>query len=223
MLSPLSGYYHRFPWICCCTILTTDTTMKIKIPVLFNAVLFVVTLPFAEGETKDVTVKSGDTLKLMTDPSLKLQGDSLILWYIQLIGQKEGKTIANYESGTLKLPHPEWSKEKLQLDETLGSITIGPLSVNDSNIFHGEIIDINSTVHRFHYNVTVVDDPNPVTEKLPESRSDPNNQRSHIVVAVPTGFALLIVVVLMVKMKKQKIKKGNTQEVLDIPLQDIQP
>nr|XP_020512067.2 uncharacterized protein LOC110001007 isoform X2 [Labrus bergylta] len=202
--------------------------MKIKIPVLFNAVLFVVTLPFAEGETKDVTVKSGDTLKLLTDPSLKLQGDSHILWYIQLIGQKKGKTIANYESGTLKLPHPEWSKEKLQLDETLGSITIGPLSVNDSNIFHGDITDINGMLHRFHYNVTVMDDSNPVTAKLPESRNDPNNQRSHIGLggALPIVCAivlLLIVVGLMFKKKTQTEKKGNTQEVLDIPLQDIQP
>nr|XP_020515354.1 uncharacterized protein LOC110004140 [Labrus bergylta] len=215
MLSPLSGYYHRFPWICCCTILTTDTTMKIKIPVLFNAVLFFV-LAVKASEKKNV--KAGEKITLLTGFT-DLRGDYSVWLYLRNGTQKD--TLIKCDGEEVECELSKMSEGKL--DRENGSLTFGPLNVADSGVYGIQTIDGDNINHEKDYEVTVSDDPNPVTEKLPESRNDPNNQRSHIVVAVPTGFALLIVVVLMVKMKKQKIKKGNTQEVLDIPLQDIQP
>ncbi|CAJ1054085.1 uncharacterized protein LOC113040287 [Xyrichtys novacula] len=107
-----------------------------------------VSLPLGSDEIKNLTVSTGDTVTLPAG-SAELQGDYSVLWSLKN-GNEEVKLVT-CDAGE----PPKYFKENLDLDTTYGSLTFGPLRVEDSGVCEGEITDGDSNVHRYKYKITV--------------------------------------------------------------------
>ncbi|XP_034544122.1 uncharacterized protein LOC117816112 [Notolabrus celidotus] len=104
-----------------------------------------VSLPVESSEIKKLTAYAGENLTLSTG-SDELQDDDSVLWSCDN-GKKTLVTCDAKKS-------PTYHQENIKLDPTTGALTLGPLSVDDSNVYEGEIY-INNIKHTFKYEVTV--------------------------------------------------------------------
>ncbi|XP_060904529.1 uncharacterized protein zgc:171500 isoform X2 [Labrus mixtus] len=180
--------------------------MNLKIPVLFNAVLFFV-LAVKASEKKNM--KAGEKITLLTGFT-ELHGEYSVLLYLKNGIQKDNLIKCDGENVECELSKTFEGK----LDGESGSLTFGPLNVKDSGVYVIETTNGDSDVLEKYYEVTVSDDPNPVTAKRPENSNDPNNPRSQIglCVALPIVCAIGLLLgtsFLIFKKKTQTEKKGN--------------
>ncbi|XP_043078694.1 uncharacterized protein LOC122327410 [Puntigrus tetrazona] len=85
-----------------------------------------------EAQTKSVSVKEGDSVTLQTDVN-ELHGDELIVWRFG----GEGKLIAksDIETNGLSLNTDERFRDRLQLNDQTGSLTIENIKNTDSGLY----------------------------------------------------------------------------------------
>ncbi|CAJ1053913.1 uncharacterized protein LOC109975355 [Xyrichtys novacula] len=133
-----------------------------------------VSLPLGTDEIKYLTVSTGETVTLPAG-SAELQGDYSVLWSLKN-GNEEVKLVT-CDAGE----PPEYFKENLDLDTTYGSLTFGPLRVEDSGVCEGEITDGDNSVHRYKYKITVS-----------EARANASTMRFDLTIVLAVVFLVLL-------------------------------
>ncbi|CAK6982376.1 uncharacterized protein LOC128366811, partial [Scomber scombrus] len=161
----------------------------------------VVSLPGGQGETVAVTRKAGENITLQTGVT-GLHADDQIFWS----KGEERFVIINFDEGVLVRK----TSERFHLDIKTGSLTMCSLSINDSGLYQGQIINGKSSQHSF--NLTVLEaDPITPTDGPPHDPSA--HTRSHpdvaIVVVVVAAVAAVAAVVAVAAVCAVKHKKGK--------------
>ncbi|XP_053183556.1 uncharacterized protein LOC128366811 [Scomber japonicus] len=161
-----------------------------------------------QGETVAVTRKAGENITLQTGVT-GLHGDDQIFWS----KGEERFVIMDFDEGVLVRK----TSERFHLDIKTGSLTICSLSINDSGLYQGQIINGNSSQHSF--NVTVLE-----ADLITPTAGPPHDPSAHtrtqpdvaIVVVVVAGVVAVAVAVAVcvVLYKKNKGKCWCNSDVI---------
>ncbi|XP_071403217.1 uncharacterized protein, partial [Centroberyx affinis] len=157
---------------------------------LVECILITAVLSEGQSETQNVSGKVGGNITLQTGVS-GLQGRYEILWSDDF----NNRVLVDDYTGNLKQDIKKFG-DRLQLDRGSGSLTIKNLNINDTGVYHAQIIDGSSEMHRRRFNLTVSDaDPEPPTSAAPLITAA--TPRTHLAVGLAAGFAVVVIVLLL--------------------------
>ncbi|XP_078145960.1 uncharacterized protein LOC144542746 [Centroberyx gerrardi] len=146
-----------------------------------------ITAVLSEGQ---VSGKVGESITLQTGVS-GLQGYYQTFWSDDF----SNRVLVDDYTGNLKLDIEKFG-DRLQLDRGSGSLTITHLNINDTGVYHVQIIDGSSKRHYHSFNLTVSDaDPEPPTSAAPLSAAAA--PRTHLAVGLAVCFAVVVIVLLL--------------------------
>lgn len=154
-------------------------------------------LPGGQGETVTVTGKAGDHITLQTGVT-GLHGDYQVIWSTG----EERRVIVHFDEGDLILN----TSERFHLDIKTGSLTIRPLSINDTGLYKGQIINGNGSQHSFNLTVVEADPIKPTDAPLDNITA---YQWKYLATALSVVLFVLVCIVLLLCAFRWKIIKGK--------------
>uniref|UniRef100_UPI003AADE183 uncharacterized protein n=1 Tax=Centroberyx gerrardi TaxID=166262 RepID=UPI003AADE183 len=116
---------------------------------LIEWILITAVLSEGQSEIQNVSGKVGGSITLQTGVT-GLQGDYHVTW-----SDDDNSVLVNDYKGDLNLNYTERFRGRLQLDRGSGSLTITHLNINDTGVYHVQIIDGSSKRHNRSFNLTV--------------------------------------------------------------------